>query len=148
FIVLAQPGVKIGLQLLERAVHLLAERYSIELVERRLVEAFADSEQRSVPGDPLDVETGVFRIGQYIWDVDHSALERRSPGDTAASRRSWMLLEIFLSLGRETVPRDDSVEFAVTQEDEGIRRLAKVGCRLDQGVEHRLKLEGRVADDL
>src|SRR5215471_13601208 len=43
FIVLPQPGVKIGLQLLERAVHLLAERHSIELVERRLVEAFADA---------------------------------------------------------------------------------------------------------
>src|SRR5215469_13783575 len=43
FIVLAQPGVKIGLQLVERAVDLLAERHSIELVERRLVEALADA---------------------------------------------------------------------------------------------------------
>jgi hypothetical protein len=35
FIVPAQPGVKIGLQLVERAVHLLAERHPIELVERK-----------------------------------------------------------------------------------------------------------------
>src|SRR6266540_2251986 len=42
FIVLAQPNVKVCLQLVERVVHLLAERHSIELVERSLVEAFAD----------------------------------------------------------------------------------------------------------
>src|SRR6266568_1350346 len=41
FIVLAQPNVKVCLQLVERVVHLLAERHSIELVERSLVEAFA-----------------------------------------------------------------------------------------------------------
>src|SRR5262249_1414392 len=85
------------------------------------------AEQCAVPADPLDVETDVFRIGQYVWDVDHSALERRSPRDTAAIQRSWMLLEVFLSVGRETIPRGHSVEFAVRQEDEGIRRLAKVG---------------------
>src|SRR6266567_5380519 len=43
FIVLAQPNVKVCLQLVERVVHLLAERHSIELVERSLVEAFADA---------------------------------------------------------------------------------------------------------
>src|SRR6266516_5493701 len=40
FIVLAQPNVKVCLQLVERVVYLLAERHSIELVERSLVEAF------------------------------------------------------------------------------------------------------------
>jgi hypothetical protein len=40
FIVLAQPGIKIGLQLVERTTHLL-ERHPIELVERSLVEALA-----------------------------------------------------------------------------------------------------------
>src|SRR6266480_3622799 len=43
FIVLAQPNVKVSLQLVERVVHLRAERHSIELVERSLVEAFADA---------------------------------------------------------------------------------------------------------
>src|SRR6266536_617357 len=41
FIVLAQPNVKVCLQLVERVVHLLAERHSIVLVERSLVEALA-----------------------------------------------------------------------------------------------------------
>ena len=43
FIVSAQPDVKIGLQLVERPVHFLAERHPIELVQRSLVEALADA---------------------------------------------------------------------------------------------------------
>jgi hypothetical protein len=43
FIVLYEPGVEISLQLIDPAVELLAERHSIELVEQRLVESFADT---------------------------------------------------------------------------------------------------------
>src|SRR5207302_3208061 len=51
FIVLVQPGVKIGLQLVERRVHLLAECHPVELIECGLMEALADavrSEERRV----------------------------------------------------------------------------------------------------
>ena len=42
-IVLDQPGVEIGLQLLDRAIDLLAERYTVELVEHGAMEALADA---------------------------------------------------------------------------------------------------------
>ena len=36
-IVLGEPGIKISLQLRDRAVDLLAERHAVELVEQRFV---------------------------------------------------------------------------------------------------------------
>ena len=43
FVVFAEPDIEIGLQLVDRTVHLFAERDTVELVEHRLVEAFADA---------------------------------------------------------------------------------------------------------
>src|SRR6201981_3918222 len=42
-IVLAEPQIEIGLQLVDRTIHLFAERDTVELVENRFVEALADS---------------------------------------------------------------------------------------------------------
>ena len=42
-IVVDQPGVEIGLQLVDRAIDLLAERDPVKLVQDRAMEAFADS---------------------------------------------------------------------------------------------------------
>ena len=42
-IVFRDPGIQIGLQLVDRTIHLLAERDTIELVEHRFMEALADS---------------------------------------------------------------------------------------------------------
>ena len=39
----ADPQIEIGLQLVDRTIHLFAERDTIELVERGLVEAFTDA---------------------------------------------------------------------------------------------------------
>ena len=42
-IVLADPQIEIGLQLVDRTIHLFTERDTVELVEHRSVEAFADA---------------------------------------------------------------------------------------------------------
>ena len=42
-IVFRDPGIQIGLQFVDRTIHLLAERDTIELVEHRFMEAFADA---------------------------------------------------------------------------------------------------------
>ena len=42
-VVLDQPAIEIGLQLVERAIDLLAERDTVELVEQRAMKALADS---------------------------------------------------------------------------------------------------------
>ena len=41
-IVLAHPSIEIGLQLIDRMIHLFAERDTVKLIEHRLVEALAD----------------------------------------------------------------------------------------------------------
>jgi len=39
----ADPQIEIGLQLVDRTIHLFAERDTVELVEHGLVEAFTDA---------------------------------------------------------------------------------------------------------
>ena len=41
-IILLDPGIQIGLQFVDSTIHLLAERDTVELIEHRFVEAFAD----------------------------------------------------------------------------------------------------------
>src|SRR4029434_8533382 len=43
FVVLADPGVEIGLQLIDGTIHLLAECDTIEFVQHGLVEALTDA---------------------------------------------------------------------------------------------------------
>ena len=42
-VVVFDPAIQIGLQLVDRTIHLLAESDTVKLVEHGLVEAFADS---------------------------------------------------------------------------------------------------------
>src|SRR5438309_7308167 len=42
-VVVDEPGIEIGLQFLDRAIDLFAERHPIELVEQRAMEALADA---------------------------------------------------------------------------------------------------------
>ena len=42
-IVFCNPTIQVGLQLVDRTIHLLAEGDAVELVEHRLVEALADA---------------------------------------------------------------------------------------------------------
>src|SRR5271167_56622 len=43
FIVFGDPSIKVGLQIVDRAVDLLAERHPVELVEHGAMEALADA---------------------------------------------------------------------------------------------------------
>ena len=43
FVVFTDPCIEIGLQLVDRMIHLLAERDTVELVQHGLVEALADA---------------------------------------------------------------------------------------------------------
>ena len=54
-IVFRDPRIQIGLQFVDRTIHLLAERDTIELVEHRFMEAFADAIIRYVIGGALFV---------------------------------------------------------------------------------------------
>src|SRR5579884_2287764 len=64
FIVLCEPGVKVGLQIVDCAIELLAEGHPIELVERGRVEALADA-----------VGLRALRLGAGMVDVLHRQVE-------------------------------------------------------------------------
>ena len=50
-IVLVDPQIEIGLQLVDRTIDLLAERDTVELIERGFVEALADAASLRDRGD-------------------------------------------------------------------------------------------------
>src|SRR5439155_24550755 len=52
-----------------------------------------NAERRAVAGDLLPFTEGVFRILQYIRNVDGSTLQRGATGRRAAARREWVRSE-------------------------------------------------------
>src|SRR5262245_27935980 len=59
-----------------------------------------------------------------------------------------MLLCVFFQLRRHAVKRRDAVDVGLTNEEYSLLCLAKPRGRFHEGIEHRLKLELRTADDL
>ncbi len=76
------------------------------------------------------------------------ALERGSPGGTPPIWGHRMLLRVFLQFARVAMDRSDGIKIAVAKEDDGIFRLAKASCGLDQRVENWLQIKRRATDDL
>src|SRR6266487_1177492 len=72
------------------------------------------------------------------------ALERGSPGGTPPIWGHRMLLRVFLQFARVAMDRSDGIKIAVAKEDDGIFRLAKASCGLDQRVENWLQIKRRV----
>src|SRR6202008_5146219 len=94
-IVLADPQIEISLQLVDRTIHLFAERDTVELVEHRSVEALADAVGLRALGfgarmiDVLDCKVKLVfvslrvatilaaAVGQYPQKLDIALLEQR-----------------------------------------------------------------------
>ena len=94
-IVFLDPDIEIGLQLVDRTIHLLAERDTVELVEHGLVEALADAVGLRALGlgarviDVLDREVELVfvplriaavlaaAVGQHAQQLDVVLLEER-----------------------------------------------------------------------
>jgi hypothetical protein len=58
-------------------------------------------------------------------NVNDLPLERGSASDTASICLTRVLSEIVLEFRRKAIARGNTIELAITQEDEGIFRLAK-----------------------
>ena len=91
-IVSVDPGIEVGLQLGERPVDLLAERYAIELVERGFVEALADAVIRYEIPRHRDVRLFLAETayGEPIWDTGRREHEGagRPPIDSGPRARA------------------------------------------------------------
>src|SRR5262249_6089783 len=92
---------------------------------------------------------GVFRIGENIRDLNGFPLQQNSRDHTAASRCKRLGLYKLIVLSRVTVARRVVIRADILlAHDRGLIRLTQLRRRLDQRVEHGLKIESRAADDL
>src|SRR5262245_27226889 len=87
-IVLDEPGVELGLKLLDPAVELLAERHAVELIEQRLVEALADAIGLRAP-----------RLGACVIDILHREVE-------LVLVRLWLAAELGATVGEHATDHD------------------------------------------
>jgi hypothetical protein len=69
-------------------------------------------------------------------------------GDRPSSWGNRVIFGKLLELARETVVRCKPVNLIIPLKDESLIRLAQPSGRLDERVEHGLKVESRAADDL
>jgi Ribbon-helix-helix protein, copG family len=90
----------------------------------------------------------VFRIGGEIGDVDRLSFERNALGDAAAAGREGHRPQHLIPFAIERESRAEAVEVAAADRERRLAGIAQPRGRLHQGVEHRLEVEGRAADDL
>src|SRR6266567_3652449 len=127
-IVFRDPGIQVSLQLVDRTVHLFAERDTIEFVEHGLVEAFTDAVGLRALGlgarviDVLDrkielvlVPFGIAAIlaaavGQHAQQLNLMAVEEwQDPVVQKIGRRDWRLAIIELGEGHLAVGVDEGL---------------------------------------
>jgi hypothetical protein len=80
--------------------------------------------------------------------VDYLALHDGSSGARSSVDPNGMLLEVLFEFARAAVISRKITSFIITPEKQCMICLAEAGSRLDQRVEHGLKIECRAADDL
>src|SRR6516225_4776268 len=76
------------------------------------------------------------------------ALKRDAPRERIPSRRNWTAFDKFSKLLRKSTTSPETICFAFTRMDERTIGLTQPCGRLDEGVQHRLQIERRPADDL
>src|SRR5262245_37648822 len=127
-IVFAHPQIEVGLQLLDRTIHLLAERNTVEFVEHGLVEALADAVGLWALGlgsrmiDVLDrkielilVPLGIAAVlaaavGQHTYELYVVALEQRDrPVIEQVGRRDRGLAIVELGAGHLGIGVDEGL---------------------------------------
>ena len=122
-----------------------------DYADRRSFPQQRDAQHGAKTSDPLSCDESVFRIRQHVGNVDSLALEQRPSEDRSspyARRPHSGVLHVRGELGREPPARDPRVALTGGTMDRRHLRLAQPRCRLDQGIEHGLQIEGRAADDL
>src|SRR5438034_1086590 len=127
-IVFRDPGFQVSLQLVDRTVHLFAERDTIEFVEHGLVEAFTDAVGLRALGlgarviDVLDREIELVlvpfgiaailaaAVGQHAQQLNLMAVEEwQDPVVQKIGRRDWRLAIIELGEGHLGVGVDEGL---------------------------------------
>src|SRR5262249_60777108 len=105
-------------------------------------------ESSTSPADVLHRDHRVFRIGQYVGDVNRPAFEHRSADERAAAQLDRMMLHMLVESRRIIIRSNVLITRTLLTGDCRHVRLAKLGGRFDQGIEYDLEIECRAANDL
>src|SRR5262249_6686066 len=131
-----------------RRVGFDARSVSIQYADQRLPAQERHTEHRAVAADLLSFDIRVFRVLQYVGNVDRATLQRHTTVERAAVGRQWMSAVEFLRLLGKTA-RCNQVKLVVPTAEHGSQvGAAEAPHRFDQRVEHRLEVGRRAADDL
>src|SRR6516225_5271323 len=79
--------------------------------------------------------------------MNRPPIERYSGGDGVSSRRDRVASDEINVFRRSVVESDPVIGVALSCEDDASLRLAQPRRRFNEGVQHRLQIEGRLADD-
>ena len=91
---------------------------------------------------------GVVRVGRYVRNLDRRAFEQSSPDDGSMARRKRQVPRGFSELWRHRERGDGPINIAVSGGDVREVGHAKPGGRAADGVEYRLQIKSRAADDV
>src|SRR5262249_35136389 len=98
--------------------------------------------------DPSSFKKRIFGISLNICDLNCPTLKHGAADNGATTHFYWMILHVSLDLRRMTEICDLPIHAALLTIDRSHIRIAQSNRRLDQRIEHSLKVEGRAADDL
>src|SRR6516165_10276292 len=79
--------------------------------------------------------------------MNRPPIERYSGGDGVSSRRDRVASDEINVFRRNVVESDPVIGVALSCEDDASLRLAQPRRRFNKGIQHRLQIEGRPADD-
>ena len=87
-------------------------------------------------------------VGQHVGDIDRLPLKGGTAGHGLAINSDRISLKPFVHLGGDIVGGRRPQQLALRAKEECAFRRAQTRRALDHGIEHRLQIEGRTANDL
>src|SRR2546429_584399 len=108
----------------------------------------ADAERVSHVADGYHLRQSVIPVGGKILDLHHRQPLRCPSDNAAASGLEDKVLSDRSELRREGEGRDRPIHIAIAFGDHSHFSAAEPGSGFDHGIQNRLQIEGRAADDL
>src|SRR5262249_30810164 len=136
---------KFDLFVVERP-HRLARQYYD--ADRRPFAQQGDAKHGAKPADPWGFGQPIARFVLNVMHVNGPAFSYGAPSHGPMPRRNRMLAHKLFEFTREAVACNISVTVSLRTIYACAVGLAQSRCRLDQGIEYRLQIERRAADDL
>src|SRR5215831_16163278 len=119
-----------------------------ENADERVLAKKRNAEDRAGADELLFFAIGVFRVLQYIGNVDRATLQRHTAPNRTSAGRNGMSAEIFPCILGKSALRDAVIDVAATAHHIRMVGAAKARYRFHERVKNRFKVDRRAADDL